>query len=124
MPEYLSAPRAIEFPTEGGLTAHAFFYPPANKDFTGPPDDARPPLIVMSHGGPTSAASAEFDLGIRYWTSRGFAVVDVNYGGSTGYGRAYRERLNGHVGRRRHDGLHQRRPVPGRVAARSTASGC
>ena len=92
--EYLSAPRAVEFPTEGGLTAHAFFYPPANKDVTGPPDEL-PPLIVMSHGGPTSAASAAFDLGIRYWTSRGFAVVDVNYGGSTGYGRRYRERLNG-----------------------------
>ncbi len=92
--EYLSAPRAIEFPTEGGLTAHAFFYPPANKDVTGPPDEL-PPLIVMSHGGPTSAASAAFDLGVRFWTSRGFAVVDVNYGGSTGYGRRYRERLNG-----------------------------
>jgi dipeptidyl aminopeptidase/acylaminoacyl peptidase len=91
---YLSVPRAIEFPTEGGLTAHAFFYPPANKDFTGPPGEL-PPLMVVSHGGPTAAATAAFDLGVRYWTSRGFAVVDVNYGGSTGYGRAYRERLNG-----------------------------
>jgi dipeptidyl aminopeptidase/acylaminoacyl peptidase len=96
-PEFLSAPRAIEFPTDGGLTAHAFFYAPANKDFTGPADE-RPPLIVMSHGGPTSAVSAEFDMAMRYWTSRGFAVVDVNYGGSTGYGRAYRERLNGNWG--------------------------
>ena len=94
---FLSAPRAIEFPTDGGLTAHAFFYPPASKDFTGPAGE-RPPLIVMSHGGPTSAVSAEFDMAMRYWTSRGFAVVDVNYGGSTGYGRAYRERLNGNWG--------------------------
>ncbi len=93
----VSAPRAIEFPTDGGLTAHAFFYPPANEDFVGPAGE-RPPLIVMSHGGPTSAVSAEFDLAMQYWTSRGFAVVDVNYGGSTGYGRAYRERLNGNWG--------------------------
>jgi dipeptidyl aminopeptidase/acylaminoacyl peptidase len=96
-PEFLPAPRAIEFPTEGGLTAHAFFYPPANGDSVGPPGEL-PPLMVMSHGGPTSAVCAELDLGIRYWTSRGFAVVDVNYGGSTGYGRAYRERLNGSWG--------------------------
>ena len=96
-PSFLSAPRAIEFPTDGGLTAHAFFYPPASKDFVGPVDE-RPPLIVMSHGGPTSAVSAEFDMATRFWTSRGFAVVDVNYGGSTGYGRAYRERLNGNWG--------------------------
>jgi dipeptidyl aminopeptidase/acylaminoacyl peptidase len=96
-PEYMSAPRAIEFPTEGGLTAHALFYPPANRDFTGPPGEL-PPLMVMSHGGPTAAVSAEFDLGVCYWTSRGFALVDVNYGGSTGYGREYRERLNGNWG--------------------------
>ncbi|MGZ5214434.1 MAG: S9 family peptidase, partial [Actinomycetota bacterium] len=96
-PEYLSAPRAIEFPTEDGLTAHAFFYPPATKDFAGPPGEL-PPLIVMSHGGPTSSVCAELDLGVRYWTSRGFALVDVNYGGSTGYGRAYRQRLNGNWG--------------------------
>jgi dipeptidyl aminopeptidase/acylaminoacyl peptidase len=94
---YLSTPRAIEFPTENGLTAHAFFYPPANQDFAGPPEEL-PPLIVMSHGGPTSSVCAEFDLGVRFWTSRGFAVVDVNYGGSTGYGRSYRERLNGNWG--------------------------
>ena len=91
---YLSAPEAVEFPTEGGLTAHAFFYPPRNRDFAGP-EGERPPLIVMSHGGPTGATSSVLDLGLQYWTSRGFAVVDVNYGGSTGYGRAYRERLQG-----------------------------
>ncbi len=96
-PGYISIPQSIEFPTEGGLTAHAFFYAPANKDYTGMPGE-RPPLLVISHGGPTSATSPELDLGIQFWTSRGFAVVDVNYGGSTGYGRAYRQRLNGQWG--------------------------
>ncbi len=96
-PGFLSVPRAIEFPTEGGLSAYAHFYPPANERFTGP-EDERPPLVVMSHGGPTSEASAELDLHKQFFTSRGFAVVDVNYGGSTGYGRAYRRRLNGNWG--------------------------
>jgi dipeptidyl aminopeptidase/acylaminoacyl peptidase len=91
---YLSVPEAIEFPTEGGLRAHALFYAPSNPEATGP-DDARPPLIVMAHGGPTSNTTAAFSLTTQFWTSRGFAVVDVNYGGSTGYGRAYRQRLNG-----------------------------
>jgi dipeptidyl aminopeptidase/acylaminoacyl peptidase len=88
----VSEARPIEFPTEGGLSAHALYYPPVNPRFEGPAAD-RPPLIVMSHGGPTSMAGAGFDPGIQYWTSRGFAVVDVNYGGSSGYGRPYRERL-------------------------------
>ncbi|HJT65987.1 MAG TPA: S9 family peptidase [Pyrinomonadaceae bacterium] len=92
-PRYFSVPRAIEFPTEGGLTAHGFFYPPQNPDFRAP-DNEKPPLIVKSHGGPTAAASTALALSIQYWTSRGFAVLDVNYGGSTGYGRQYRERLN------------------------------
>jgi dipeptidyl aminopeptidase/acylaminoacyl peptidase len=70
------------------------YYPPRNANFTGPASE-RPPLLVMSHGGPTSAAGTGLRLMIQYWTSRGFAVVDVNYGGSTGYGREYRERLNG-----------------------------
>jgi len=96
-PEYLSIPQAIEFPTEHGLTAHAFFYPPKNRDYVAPPGE-RPPLIVISHGGPTSAASSTLRPGIQYWTSRGFAVLDVNYGGSTGYGRAYRQRLEGQWG--------------------------
>jgi dipeptidyl aminopeptidase/acylaminoacyl peptidase len=94
---FLSEPEAIEFPTDGGLTAHALYYPPKNPAFEGT-DDEGPPLIVMSHGGPTSNATAIYDLTTQYWTSRGFAVVDVNYGGSTGYGRDYRQRLNGNWG--------------------------
>ncbi len=90
---YLSTPQAIEFPTEGGLSAHAFFYAPQNRDYAAPTDDL-PPLLVISHGGPTSATSTALDLEIQYWTSRGIAVLDVNYGGSSGYGRAYRQRLN------------------------------
>ncbi len=92
-PGYFSVPEAIEFPTEDGKTAHAFFYPPRNKDFVAP-DGEKPPLLVKSHGGPTSAATTTLALGIQYWTSRGIGVLDVNYGGSTGYGREYRRRLN------------------------------
>jgi len=91
---YISEPQPVEFPTENGLVAHGFYYPPKNRDFAAPPDE-RPLLLVKSHGGPTSATVAVLMLGIQYWTSRGIAVLDVNYGGSTGYGRAYRERLNG-----------------------------
>jgi dipeptidyl aminopeptidase/acylaminoacyl peptidase len=94
---YISVPQAIEYPTEGGLTAHALYYLPVNQDFTAPTSEL-PPLIVHSHGGPTSAASSTLDWKVQYWTSRGFAILDVNYGGSTGYGRAYRERLQGQWG--------------------------
>ena len=94
---YFSAPRQIEFPSEGGVTAFAHFYPPRNSEATAP-EGERPPLIVMSHGGPTGEATPGFSLEMQYWTSRGFAVVDVNYGGSTGFGRAYRQRLNGNWG--------------------------
>ncbi|TMQ23358.1 MAG: S9 family peptidase [Deltaproteobacteria bacterium] len=93
-PGYLSPARAIEFPTSGGRTAHALYYAPNNRDFQAPPGE-RPPLLVVSHGGPTAAAGSALNLGFQFWTSRGVAVVDVNYGGSTGYGRAYRERLKG-----------------------------
>ena len=96
-PGYVSIPRAIEFPTSHGLNAHAFFYAPQNRDFIAISGE-RPPLLVISHGGPTSTASTTLNLSIQFWTSRGFAVVDVNYGGSTGYGRAYRERLYGQWG--------------------------
>lgn len=94
---YLSLPQAIEFPAQGDRTAHGLFYPPRNDDFAGPADE-RPPLMVMIHGGPTSAASTALRPGIQFYTSRGVAVLDVNYGGSTGYGRAYRERLYGQWG--------------------------
>jgi dipeptidyl aminopeptidase/acylaminoacyl peptidase len=96
-PGCLSQPQAIEFPTEKGLTAHAFFYPPQNRDYAAPPDEL-PPLLVMSHGGPTGSTSNTLKLVVQYWTSRGIAVLDVNYGGSTGYGRAYRQRLAGRWG--------------------------
>ncbi len=93
-PEYIAVPSTLEFPTEDGRTAHAYVYLPSNPAVTGP-DSERPPLVVMSHGGPTAQSTPAFDIKTQFWTSRGFAVVDVNYGGSTGYGRAYRERLNG-----------------------------
>jgi dipeptidyl aminopeptidase/acylaminoacyl peptidase len=95
--EYFSSPRLIEFPTEGGLLAYGFFYPPTNPDYEAA-DGELPPLIVESHGGPTGNATALFSLGVQFWTSRGFGFVDVDYGGSTGHGRAYRERLNGKWG--------------------------
>lgn len=94
---YFSVPEAIAFPTEQGLTAYGFYYPPTNPDYTAPASE-KPPLIVKSHGGPTAATSSSFSLRIQYWTSRGFAVLDVNYGGSTGYGRDYRLRLDGQWG--------------------------
>jgi dipeptidyl aminopeptidase/acylaminoacyl peptidase len=96
-PGYFSKPQSVEFPTDNNLTAHGFFYPPTNPDYTGPPGEL-PPLMVITHGGPTSSANTSLRYGIQYWTSRGFALLDVNYGGSSGYGRAYRERLNGNWG--------------------------
>ena len=94
---YLSMPESIEFATEQGKTAYGFFYPPRNHDYLAPQSEF-PPLLVISHGGPTAATNNVLDLHIQYWTSRGIAVLDVNYGGSTGYGRAYRKRLEGQWG--------------------------
>ena len=96
-PALIAWPEAIEFPSAGGRTAHAFFYPPTNPASRAPAGE-RPPLLVQVHGGPTGAAEPALSLKIQYWTSRGFAVVDVNYGGSAGYGRAYRTRLDGQWG--------------------------
>ena len=87
--EWFSTPEPFDFPTAGGVTAHALLYRPRHADVTGP-DGRRPPLIVVIHGGPTSAARAMLRLAYQFWTTRGFAVVDVNHRGSTGYGRAYR----------------------------------
>lgn len=95
--DWFSRPQSISFPTSGGRTAHALFYPPTNPDVT-PESGELPPLLVLIHGGPTSAARPMLQLSTQYWTSRGFAVVDVNYGGSTGYGRAYRNQLRGQWG--------------------------
>jgi dipeptidyl aminopeptidase/acylaminoacyl peptidase len=93
----ISRPRRLDFATSGGATAHAFFYPPANPDYAGPAGE-RPPLIVQIHGGPTGHSPPSCDTEILYWTSRGIGVVDVNYRGSSGYGRAYRDALQGEWG--------------------------
>jgi dipeptidyl aminopeptidase/acylaminoacyl peptidase len=93
-PSVVSIAEPIEFPTDDGRTAHAYFYRPTNPAFRGP-DEERPPLVVKGHGGPTSETTPDLKAAIQFFTSRGFGVVDVNYGGSTGYGRAYRERLYG-----------------------------
>jgi len=94
---YLSIPRHVEFQTTNGLTAHSFYYPAKNPDYSAPASE-KPPLIAICHGGPTGQTSTALRYSIQYWTSRGIAVLDVDYGGSTGYGRPYRERLNGQWG--------------------------
>ncbi len=96
-PGFISVPEHIAFPSEDGRTSYTYFYPPANASFEAP-DDEKPPLIVLIHGGPTSAARPHFQSEIQFWTSRGFAIADVNYGGSAGYGRAYRDQLKGEWG--------------------------
>jgi dipeptidyl aminopeptidase/acylaminoacyl peptidase len=96
-PGYFSIPQSITFPTTGGNSAYGIYYPPQNRDFSAP-EGEKPPLMVLSHGGPTGSSGSTLRYGIQYWTSRGFAVLDVNYGGSTGYGRAYRQWLNGQWG--------------------------
>jgi dipeptidyl aminopeptidase/acylaminoacyl peptidase len=96
-PAAVSEPRAIEFPTTDGATAHAFFYPPASADSEGPADE-RPPLRVVCHGGPTAHCTPSFSPGYLFWTQRGIGVVDVNHRGSTGFGRAYRRLLDGRWG--------------------------
>jgi dipeptidyl aminopeptidase/acylaminoacyl peptidase len=91
--DYLTKAEIVEFPTTDGETAFGLFYPPHNPDYAGVAGE-RPPLLVKCHGGPTSAAASTLNLGIQFWTSRGIAVLDVNYRGSTGFGRAYRDRLH------------------------------
>ena len=94
---YFTCVEPVEFPTTRGRTAYGLYYPAFNPDYQAPAGD-KPPLVVKCHGGPTAAASSTLDLRIQYWTSRGIAVLDVNYGGSSGFGRAYRERLDGNWG--------------------------
>jgi dipeptidyl aminopeptidase/acylaminoacyl peptidase len=89
---YLSVPQSISYPSSGGRSTYAFYYPPANADYEPLPGEL-PPLMVIGHGGPTSMASSTLKLATQFWTSRGIAVLDVNYGGSTGFGRAYRDLL-------------------------------
>jgi dipeptidyl aminopeptidase/acylaminoacyl peptidase len=94
---WISKPEPIEFPSGNGHVTRAFYYAPRHPTCKAP-DGEKPPLIVIGHGGPTTATTAIFDARVQFWTSRGFALVDVNYGGSTGFGRAYRQRLNGQWG--------------------------
>ena len=98
-PAWFSVAQPVSFPSgpDGERTAHALYYPPTNPEVV-PPEGEAPPLLVLIHGGPTAMARGRLDLAKQYWTSRGFALVDVNYGGSTGYGRAYRELLQGSWG--------------------------
>ena len=96
-PADMSVSRLVEFPTTGGKTAFGLFYPPHNRSFQGPAGE-QPPLVVTSHGGPTAQASTAFSILAQLFTSRGFAVLDVDYGGSTGYGKDYRKRLEGEWG--------------------------
>jgi len=93
-PGWLPVPEQVTFPTSGDEQAHAIVYPPTSPDH-GAPADERPPLIVLVHGGPTGSVRTQLQLAVAYWTSRGFAVADVDYRGSTGYGRPYRHRLRG-----------------------------
>ena len=94
---YISPAQTIEFPSNEGRPAYALYYAPKNPEYQAPEGEL-PPLLTLSHGGPTGAASGALDMAVQFWTSRGFGVVDVNYGGSVGYGRAYRQLLNGNWG--------------------------
>jgi len=96
-PGFAAHPHALSFATTDGATAHAFYYPPLNPGFAAP-QEAHPPLIVTAHGGPTAGAKPSLTAWRTYWTSRGFAILDVNYRGSTGFGRAYRKALDGRWG--------------------------
>ncbi len=109
---YVAVPRVVSFPTTNDDIAHAVYYPPANPEFEGPPGE-RPMLIVHIHGGPTSSVSPVLKPETVFWTSRGFGVVDVNYRGSTGFGRVYREKLEGQWGVVDVDDAGRGRRVPG-----------
>lgn len=126
----ISVAEAEMFPTRDGAVAHGYFYPPAS-DSASAPANSLPPLLVMSHGGPTAATDGALNLRIQYYTSRGWAVLDVNYRGSSGFGRAYRDALNGRWGELDvfdcEDGVRyliaQGRVDPSRVAIRGGSAG-
>ncbi len=128
--EWISEPEPVDFASEEGRTTHAFFYAPVNPECDGP-EDERPPLLVVSHGGPTGAAHPVLQLGVQYWTSRGFTVVEVNYGGSVGYGRQYRRLLRERWGEvdvedcvaAARSLAQQRRCDPGRMCIRGGSAG-
>ncbi|QUN04726.1 S9 family peptidase [Shewanella yunxiaonensis] len=96
-PDYISRPVAVSFDTNERQQAYGYFYAPTNPQYVAP-KDTKPPLLMMLHGGPTAAASSAYSSAIQYWTTRGFAVFDLNYRGSTGYGRQYRKSLYGKWG--------------------------
>ena len=96
-PAYFSKPQSLAYPSASGRTAYGYFYPPSSKEHAAPEGEL-PPLLIFTHGGPTASTSSSLDLRVQYWTTRGFAVLDVDYGGSTGYGRAYRDALKGNWG--------------------------
>jgi len=129
-PAYFSAPEPLAFATGDGDIAHSFFYAPRNRDFSTPPGEL-PPLLVVSHGGPTAASVSTLNLRIQYWTSRGLGVLDVNYRGSSGFGRAYRRALDGRWGvsdvedciRGAEFVVAQGRADPARLAIRGSSAG-
>ncbi|TFF95369.1 S9 family peptidase [Candidatus Thorarchaeota archaeon] len=128
-PEQVSQPNKITFPTQDGEYAHAILYQPHNPNFR-PPADTKPPLIVQVHGGPTGSASTMLSLGNQFWTSMGYAVLDVDHRGSTGYGREYRDRLFGRWGiidaKDVHDGIEyllEQDKVSPKIAIRGGSAG-
>ncbi len=129
-PESFSKPEFLTYPSKKGRVSHAFYYPPRNKDYKAP-EGSLPPVVVVTHGGPTAATNPTFDLKVQYWTTRGFALLDVDYGGSTGYGRPYRDALKGKWGivdvedceTGAHFLIQNKKADPRRIAIRGSSAG-